>query len=332
MKNLGLIRNGLLTATFAAALMMSVSAVNATAIGFTPGAATGTSFNDFGGPALDVLNKVDVFQWTTLNDEQVLSGTTSDPVAGTAGTIGLGATEAGQSWFLSINDIGGDGASTDDTFTETFAFSLIGTQANDEFGTDQYGFGNESHVYMTITTTGTLKNISGDTAYDQDTAFALAYDTALFKMFFDVDGRTGDDVSEADIKIAEFSLISGGSTVFEADNSGEIRSDYSWNTSWDTAFEGVFDVPFGAGDATDGPGLAELRPGLLAFKLTDQDVRRNFDSAGSDSCDGNVCYLLTSDGLTTGTSKISVPESGTLALFGIGLLGLGAAMRRRKTV
>lgn len=326
------LKNGLLAATMFGAFAVATSGAQAETIFFNPGASNGGGNTNFltaligpGAADLDANTAVDQFNWAAVNRT-------------TSGAPVFGSNH--QQWRIAPTSGGDNVLDSGETFSEFFDFHL--TTVLNTGGSEAYGstlaLGNPgtpfpTHVFMTADLSGNVVSSGADPINDLE----LQYTVANFKMFFDVDGDKNTDGTAAtdNILIAEF-----GATVREgsAESGSNNILDLLWDVSWDTALEGVFfldeagtkDVTANDLDGVDGNGLKDVlndagQEGRF-FKLTQQAVR--LGNPGSDGAG----LIVASQGDATGTSVInSVPEPGTLALFGLGLLGLGVASRRRQS-
>ena len=238
-------------------------------------------------------------------------------------------------WFINITEAGVIDGVTEagDAFTEFFTFRLQSTldATNGPSGTYGIAAGNfhDTHVYMTVVASGTVgAGFAGADIHNLD----LTYTSAVFRMFVDGDG-TATGEPDVDVQIAEF----GGLTDpagFNVDGVAGVTT-LQWDVGWDCALAGVFDitgtdVTAGNGAGGCGAGMTEVNTGGIEsiFKITKQAITlEGFTDNGA----GFLRAQVESQSLATGTSVISgVPEPMTLGLMGLGLIGIGAAVRRRR--
>lgn len=321
-------KNGLLAATMFGAFAVAASGAQAETIFFNPGAADpgGAPHTNFLSAAFEFADlnanvAVEQFNWASVN-RTVVNGS---PTFGTDH----------QQWRIEDQTNFDGSLDTGDSFGEFFDFHLVNvdnaTPNDDAYGSTgtSLGIPFRTHVFMTADLSGTV--VSGfNSAGNGIDDLVLDYDVADFEMFFDVDGdkaTTGD----------QFLLASFGSEVRQGSANGDLGIlDLLWDVSWDRALEGVFfldeagtqDVTANDTDGADGDGLKDVLAGNgsgpVFFKLTQQAVTEGVDDPAGTG------LIVESQGGATGTSEINVPEPGTLALFGLGLLGLGVASHRRR--
>jgi len=341
MRKATMLRTGLLTGAALGLVMAASGAAQADVIKFRPGFADPAanvngvnSFNPADDADLDSFQEVETFRWASVNNVIPRSGS---PFANSS------------QWFINI-DTGGDGTGdVGDTFAETFSFHLIdvltaggaqgpkyGKQGDgsnwdtDGDGVDDAGLSFPTHVFMVVDAEGHLDAPfnDGDTGEDLD----LTYTKATFKMFFDEDGDTEGTTGDQ-TQIAQFGTNDNPAGI--SDPGTGNQSTLEWTVTWDAVLEGVFqdEGDNEIGDPTrlfDGGPLIEATTdgGAARFmKITTQDV-----TVADTGLNGNTLEVtIEAQGTGTGQSEInSVPEPGTLALLGAGLLGAGLIGRKRR--
>lgn len=231
-----------------------------------------------------------------------------------------------------IQSLGADGVLGDgDIFRESFTLNLTSTQNFAGTPTGVYGVGVAgTHVWMEVNLGGYVANYASATpttaaaplSFFDDTFSIIVDPTNAFnsvKMYFDADGdRTGS------VLIANWKVLGGGGDKPVSNNA---------SATFDFGVDLQF-ISMPVAGVWLSTAMTELSLTLpLAYALADGSVNlpQGLPTAGGagDCFDANSCLLLpVSDNQIT--ARVSIPEPGSMALVGLGLLGAGM-VRRRKT-
>ena len=222
---------------------------------------------------------------------------------------------------------------SDGTFTESFRFLVTDTQLGGnpttQFGADSLsnnittGPYTASYVSVQATLTGSL--VGSTTAQILAAAgnntnvanlLSLAYNPGgTFTYFYHSDlNATQPDATDSNM--GTFNVVSGSSDVGNSDT----RIELDWFTEAAAQLAPVW---------TDENGVA-----FSPFDRLVNAITQNVEIFGvTDTGGGSAAVQIGSRGALVGFSvfPIETPEPGTLALFGIGLVGLGLAARRRSS-
>lgn len=289
------LRKGMLTTVAAGGLLLAASAAQAAPVFFAPGTPDvgATDHTPLGIAAADKATptRADIFNWQARNN---------------ALNTGPGAPNAHRTWNINILD--------DNSFSETFTFFLQST-TNSAAGTAA-GYGNaggffDTFVTMIVSASGTVNDHTASTEN-----LVLNYDTATFDWYFHPDGVAED--CSIPLACSAFASFAGTGTGTPEVAANPDRWELEWSAEI-TSLTGnqLTDLN---GDPLDDPETD------IEFKITNQTIQLQSDTGVVGGSRTLVVGLLDA-GTTVFTS---VSEPGTLALFGIGLLSVGLAARRRR--
>lgn len=218
------------------------------------------------------------------------------------GDVGL----ADSTWNMNINSATGD-------FTETFMMGLTHTS----LGTAETVYGlNRSFTYVTMELNLTGNMTSFDTTVGDPTDLVGTYDnSSTLTMRFHEDGTPDPGLADGAV-IAEFVLTNGGSVGPGNDA-----------TLTELKFRATFDNTAGTPDGIFGNGAIDFND-LISPILT---VTTNsfLDGEVTSSSNPGTTVVLVGRG-SRATTRFSVSEPGAMALFGLGLVGLSVAVRRKR--
>lgn len=330
-------KNTALAAAVAGGVLVAGLAAQAQQIiTFNPGTVTAVNTNIYGSPVVlgDLLAAPGLNGTGILHDQLNL-------IAGNVSGSNAGADPAGGTWGININ--------ADRTFTETFRFNVLTGQLNGiinrTYGVNTAISGlntvpefDSTYVSIVAQLSGTI-SVAGHAALatasnniEVADAMELTYDnfgsaaaiaaggTGTFEFFFHPEG----DITGTATSIAVFGLTYGaGDTVISDD-----RFELAFKTEA-TSIAGNPSFLDENGDVFN-PLTNLLQTFTQAVAVSDID--KTLDIGGNPTGVYNVSVISNQAAAIAGLSVFpAVPEPSALAVFGIGLIGLGLVARRRKS-
>ena len=244
--------------------------------------------------------------------------------------------------------------SVGDRFRDTGNANIQSPIPGGDFEGINVGFGNGVLQELTLgwneldgTTTAITPIAGGGGAFTTTVSYD-SVNNSVFSFYLDndVDGDFGSSVSSSDdtgfgdgVRVLDLQ-ITGGSGNNEFDSAGQFVSGSSlFDGEVTFALDGFWnfagpDDAVGGGDDVDFNDVLGASVPIALKSMIDQNTNNastDFSGAGTAGPAGFGDKLFTVNSDHDGSISFSVPEPGSLALFGLGLFGLGlGTMRRRR--